>query len=216
MTIDDVVPVAAATAVVEQAALGLGIAAGDARMAAVVQELVLRLVPARRSVARGIRSPGHCQKDRLVLTVQVRDRRMPAVGRVLGLISFRLAQLGFVRDLRFSLGDGNLAECVVGVPSHPSWLDTEQVVASDAAPADEQTVSAITYRRAGVGDAVALTRRRIAATSTPTSLRFYSPRCSPGPRGRRPAFVGGRGSARLWVIRPWPPIRTVWFRSSRS
>ena len=146
MTIDDVVPVAAATAVVEQAALGLGIAAGDAhRMAAVVRELVSEA--RTRETFSGTRDPIAITARRTGsdLTVQVRDRRMPAVGETYsGLVSFRLAQLGFVRDLRFSLGDGNLAECVVGVPSHPSWLDTEQVVAADAAPADEPTVAAIT------------------------------------------------------------------------
>ncbi|MCB0921435.1 MAG: GNAT family N-acetyltransferase [Actinobacteria bacterium] len=178
MTIDDVVPVAAATAVVEQAALGLGIAAGDAhRMAAVVRELVSEA--RTRETFSGTRDPIAVTARRTGsdLTVQVRDRRMPAVGETYsGLISFRLAQLGFVRDLRFSLGDGNLAECVVGVPSHPSWLDTEQVVASDAAPADEQTVSAITYRRAGVEDAVALTRLTYRCYEyTYVDARFYSP-----------------------------------------
>ncbi len=156
----DAVPVAAASGAVEQAALGLGVAATEAhRLAAVVRELVSEsraretfgdrldpvLVDARRSGAD--------------LVVRVTDHRMPAVGETYaGLASFQLARLGFVSDLQFSLGDGNVVQCSITVPTHASWLDTEQVIPHDATPVDDATAAAVTYRRAVPSDAVGLTR----------------------------------------------------------
>ncbi|HNE89655.1 MAG TPA: GNAT family N-acetyltransferase, partial [Actinomycetota bacterium] len=159
-------------------ALGLGIAATDAhRLAAVVRELVGEA--RARETFSGAADPVVVTARRTGsdLTVDVRDRRMPAVGETYsGLMSFRLARLGFVRDLRFSLGDGNLAECVVAVPGRPSWLDTEQIVAPDAAPADDAAIAGTTYRRARPDDAVALTRLTYRCYEyTYVDQRFYSP-----------------------------------------
>lgn len=156
----DVVPVAAAVGAVEQTALGLGVPAGDAhRLATVVRELVSEA--RAREVFGGREEPVRVSAHRAGadLAVRVTDHRMPAVGETYSrLMSFDLAQLGFVSDLRFALGDGNVAECSIPVPARASWLDTEQVVAHDAPAVSDETADAVTYRRATPDDAVGLTR----------------------------------------------------------
>ncbi|MFN8125327.1 MAG: GNAT family N-acetyltransferase [Candidatus Nanopelagicales bacterium] len=160
VTLADVVPVAAAVHAVEQAAQGLGVSAGEAhRLGAVVRELVTE---ARERETFGDRlDPVQVSARRAGtdLTVQVVDHRMPAVGETYaGLVSFQLAQLGFVTDLRFTLGDGNVVECSIPIPDRASWLDTEQVVPHDAPPVDDATADAVVYRQATPEDAVGLTR----------------------------------------------------------
>ena len=160
MSIADVVPAAAAVGAVEQAALGLGITAESAhRLASVVRELISE---SRRRETFGGREDtvGVTARRRgSDLLVTVTDQRMPAVGETFsGSTAFQLAQLGFVTDLRFSLDDGNSTQCSVPIPAHPSWLDTDEVLAHDVVPADDQTVEAITYRPATATDAVAITR----------------------------------------------------------
>lgn len=160
LSVADVVPVAAAVGAVEQAALGLGIGAQSAhRLASVVRELVAE--SRCRETFGGQQDPIRVQASRqgTDLVVTVSDHRMPAVGETFAKsASFQLARLGFVTDLRFSLGEGNSAQCSVPIPTHPSWLDTDDVRAHEVEPADDAAVAAITYRAADARDAIALTR----------------------------------------------------------
>ncbi len=160
LTLADVVPAAAAVGAVEQSALGLGIPAESAHhLAAVVRELVTE--SRQRETFGGREDPVQVAAERrgADLVVRVSDQRMPVVGETYaGLVSFQLAQLGFVADLQFSLGDGNVAECTVAVPADPSWLDSEQVIPHDVVPAEDDTVAAVAYRAAEPEDAVGLTR----------------------------------------------------------
>lgn len=156
----DSVPIAAAAGAVEQAALGLGISAEQAhRLVAVVRELVTE--SRRRETFGGRADPVRVVVRRTGsdLAVRVVDHRMPAVGETYaGLMSSRLAQLGFVPQLEYSLGDGNVADCAIPIPPQASWLDTEQVLPHDVTPVDDATADAVVYRPAEPQDAVGLTR----------------------------------------------------------
>ena len=105
------------------------------RLAAVVRELV------SESRARRLRRLGWTRSWSMPavpvrdLVVRVTDHRMPAVGETYaGLASFQLARLGFVSDPQFSLGDGNVVQCSITVPTPRVVVDTEQVIPHDATP----------------------------------------------------------------------------------
>ncbi|MBU3749227.1 MAG: GNAT family N-acetyltransferase [Mycobacterium sp.] len=128
------------------------------RSCAVIGELITeaRQRPAFDAETAAVELTAHLAGD--TMRVRVRDRRTPDLSdRVGARLSWKLARLGFVRELRCALGaDGNVTECDVELPpggARPAQVPT---VAEDAGLVDDATAAGVELRMAVAEDAAGI------------------------------------------------------------